>query len=397
MSVTYTPYDYEIHHDPFPTYRRLRDEAPAYHNEAAGFWALSRYDDVRDAFRDTQRFSSSHGVTLDPLATGPHAHKTMFFLAMDPPEHTQMRALVSRGFTPRRVVDLAPSIEALCAEHIDTMLQAAADGAPVDFITEFAGRVPMDVISEMLGVPRSDRAELRRLADLLVHREEGVHDVPASGIEAAFTLSDYYANMIAERRANPTDDLTSALCQAEIDGERLTDEHVRAALFLFVVAGNETTTKLLGNAMYWLGQHPEQRARVWSDASLVEPWIEETLRFDNSTQLLARLATEDIELHGRVIPEGARVLLLIGAANRDERVFSRPDDYLPGRDTSKSLSFGVGRHFCLGASLARLEAKIALAMVRERVARFELAGEPSRVHSVNVRGFAHLPLAITAA
>ncbi len=397
MTVTYTPYDYDIHHDPFPTYRQLRDEAPVYQNPEAGFWALSRYDDVRDAFRDPQRYSSSHGVTLDPLATGPHAHKTMFFLAMDPPEHTAMRALVSRGFTPRRVVDLAPSIEALCDEHLSNMLEAGADGQPVDFIADFAGRVPMDVISEMLGVPKSDRAELRRLADLLVHREEGVHDVPASGIEAAFALSDYYADMIADRRANPTDDLTSALCQAEIDGERLTDDHVRSALFLFVVAGNETTTKLLGNAMYWLARHPDQQRRVWSEDELLEPWIEETLRYDNSTQLLARLATKDIALHGRVIPEGARVLLLVGSANRDDRVFADPDSYTPGRDTSKSLSFGVGRHFCLGASLARLEARIALDMVRRRVGHFELSGKPTRVHSVNVRGFAHLPMALSPA
>ena len=397
MTMTYDPYDYAFHENPYPTYRWLRDEAPAYHNEELGFWALSRHADVSAAFRDTTRFSSGHGVSLDKLATGPHAYKTMSFLAMDAPRHTRMRALVARGFTPRRVVELEPRIRELAAQYLGPLADGAGtDAEPYDLIGDFAGKLPMDVISEMMGVPEADRAELRRLADLLVHREEGVLDVPQSGIEAAFTLAGYYADMIAQRRANPTDDLTSALMVAEIDGDRLDDDEIVAFLFLMVVAGTETTTKLLGNALWWAGQNPDEAAKVWSGAQEIDSWVEETLRYDNSTQMLARTTTEDIELHDRVIPAGDRAVLLIGAANRDPLVFDDPDAYVIGRDTAQSVSFGLGRHFCMGASLARLEARVALDEFVKRVGSYEIdEARVQRVHSINVRGFAALPTAVT--
>ncbi len=388
----YSPYDYAVHEDPFPIYARLREEAPLYRNDEFGFWALSRHADVTAAFRDSTRFSSSHGVTIDPMASGPHAHRTSSFLAMDPPRHTRMRALVSRGFTPRRVAELEPHIRDLTVEHLDAAMER--DG--FDMIADLAGLLPMDVISELIGVPRSDRAELRRLSDLLVHREEGVHDVPPAGIEAAFTLAGYYADMVAERRRHPTEDLVSALLDAEIDGDRLSDDEVIAFLFLMVVAGNETTTKLIGNAWWWAWRNPEERAKVWADPGRVADWVEETLRYDTSSQMLARVTTEDVELHGGTIPSGDRVLLLVGAANRDPRVFPDPDRYDLDRDTTLLASFGVGRHFCMGASLARLEARVALEETVARVADYDIDADRSvRVHSVNVRGFAALPTAVT--
>jgi len=391
--LTYSPYAYEIHEDPYPTYRRLRDEAPLYHNADEGFWALSRHADVVEAFRDSERFSSSHGVSLDPEASGPHAHRTMSFLAMDPPRHGRMRGLVSRGFTPRRVLDLEPRIRELTHLHLDRALEKGS----FDFISDFAGRLPMDVISELMGVPEADRDELRRLADLLVHREEGVHGVPPGGIEAALTLAGYYAEMIAQRRRQRTDDLTSALIDAELDGDRLSDDDITSFLFLMVVAGNETTTKLLGNAWYWAWRNPDQRSIPFSDGSRVPSWVEETLRYDTSTQMLARITTCDVELHDGVIPAGDRVVLLVGAGNRDHRVFPDPDRYdLDRPDPQPILSFGFGRHFCLGASLARLEARVALEELVARVATYEVDPDGiERVHSVNVRGFAHLPTSVT--
>lgn len=391
MTVMYSPYDYAVHEDPYPFYAQLRTEAPLYHNDELGFWALSRHEDVSAAFRDSARFSSAEGVSLDKMASGPHAHRTMSFLAMDPPRHTRMRALVSRGFTPRRVVELEPRIREIAVEYLDAALERG-DDEPFDVIGDFAGRLPMDVISELMGVPASDRVEVRRLADLLVHREEGVEDVPPAGIEAAMTLFGYYSDMIAQRRANPTDDLTSALLVAEIDGDRLSDDDVVAFLFLMVVAGNETTTKLLGNALYWAWRNPDQRTSVWSGERTIVEWIEETLRYDTSTQMLARVATTDVELHGGVIPKGDRVVLLVGSANRDPEVFDDPDAYRVGRDTSQILSFGVGRHFCMGASLARLEARVALEEFHRRFSGYDLDPDGiARVHSVNVRGFASLP------
>jgi len=389
----YSPYDYEVHEDPYPFYARLRTEAPLYRNEELGFWALSRHADVSAGFRDNARFSSAEGVSLDKLASGPHAHKTMSFLAMDPPRHTRMRSLVARGFTPRRVVELEPRIREIAREYLDR----AKDLDEFDIIGDFAGKLPMDVISEMMGVPVADRDEVRRLADLLVHREEGVEDVPPAGIEAAITLFGYYTDMIAQRRRQPTDDLTSALLVAEIDGDRLDDEDIVAFLFLMVVAGNETTTKLLGHCLYWAWANPAEREKVWSGSHTIEQWIEETLRYDTSSQLLARTTLVDVELHGGVIPKGDRVVFLVGAANRDPEVFVDPDRYDIGRDTTQLVSFGLGRHFCMGASLARLEARVALEEFIARFAGYEIDGERSRrVHSTNVRGFATLPTTLAA-
>ena len=398
-ALTYSPYDYEIHEDPYPTYARLRAEAPVYRNEAAGFWALSRHADVVGAFRDNARFSSAHGVSLDPAASGPHAHRTMSFLAMDPPMHGRMRGLVSRGFTPRRVAELEPRIRELTRQHLD----AALDRGSFDLIADLAGKLPMDVISELIGVPAADRDEVRRLSDLLVHREEGVDDVPPAGVEAALTLVTYYADMLAQRRARRTGDLTSALLDAEVDGDRLTDDEIMGFLFLMVVAGNETTTKLLGNAWYWAWRNPDQRAEPFAadraaGAAAVPLWIEETLRYDTSSQMLARTTTAPVELHGRTIPAGERVVLLVGSANRDERVFADPDRFDLHRSASEMqqlASFGFGRHFCLGASLARLEARVCLEELVARVADYDVDERGiRRVHSVNVRGFASLPTTV---
>lgn len=395
-ALLYSPYLYEMHEDPYPTYARLRDEAPVYRNDDADFWALSRHADVVEAFRDNARFSSAHGVSLDPAASGPHAHRTMSFLAMDPPMHGRMRGLVSRGFTPRRVAELEPRIRELTREHLDIAL---AKGS-FDFIGDIAGKLPMDVISELIGVPASDRDEVRRLSDLLVHREEGMDDVPPAGVEAALTLIGYYADMLAQRRAQPTDDLTSALLATEVDGDRLTDDEIMGFLFLMVVAGNETTTKLLGNAWYWAWRNPDERAKPFSDPECIPAWVEETVRYDTSTQMLARVTTEDVELHDTVIPARERVVLVVGSANRDERVFSDSDRYdldRSARELQQIASFGFGRHFCLGASLARLEARICLEELVARVADYEIDPDAvRRVHSVNVRGFAALPTTVVA-
>jgi cytochrome P450 len=391
--VEYDPYAYEMHEDPYPTYAALRADAPAYRNERLGFWALSRHADVLNGFRDVTRFSNKNGVSLDPASAHPQAHLMMSFLAMDAPRHTRMRALVSRGFTPRRIADLEPRIRELARRHIDAFIAAGR----CDFIHDFAGKLPMDVISDMLGVPPADRDHLRAWADTVVHREEGVTDVPRAGQEAAMRLLAYFAELVADHRTRPCDDLTAALLAAEIDGDRLEDGEVLGFLFLMIIAGNETTTKLLGNALYWLWRHPEQRRRVAADAALIPRWVEETLRYDGSTQALARTVVGDLDLHGERLRDGDRVVLLVGSANRDERVFPEPDRFDVDRDTGAMLSFGQGTHFCLGAALARLEARVALEEVQRRFPDYEV--EPAgiaRVHSVNVRGFAALPITFTA-
>jgi cytochrome P450 len=387
----YDPYAYEIHEDPYPTYAALRAEAPVYHNAERDFYALSRHADVLAAFKNTKLFSNSYGVSIDPAAWGPRARLGTSFLAEDPPTHTRMRSLVSRGFTPRRVAALEPQIRALAVEYLDALVGSGG----FDVIDELAGKVPMDVISELMGVPRNDRDDLRARADLLVHREEGVADVPPEGVEAFGWIRDYFKRALDERRKRPGDDLLSALLVAEIDGERLGDDDLLSFANLMIVAGNETTTKLLANALYWLWRHPDQRALLREDESLIPGWVEETLRYDNSSQMLARRVSEDCELHGVQVPADAQMLLLVGSANRDERVFPDPDAYDIRRDAADSLSFGRGTHFCMGASLARLEGCIVLEEWQRRFPDYEIVPEDLvRVHSVNVRGFARLPVKI---
>ncbi len=389
------PYDYDFHEDPYPYYRRLRDEAPLYHNEELGFWALSRHGDVHQGFRNSTTLSNRDGVSLDPASRGPHAAKTMSFLAMDDPAHLRLRTLVSKGFTPRRIRELEPRITEIAHRHLDTMLEKATGGT-VDYIDEFAGKLPMDVISELMGVPGPDRVQVRAWADGVMHREEGVTDVPASAVKASINLMVYYHAMIAERRKKLTDDLTSALLEAEIDGDRLTDEEVLGFMFLMVIAGNETTTKLLANAAFWGHKNPDQLTPVYADLSRVPLWVEETLRYDTSSQILARTVSGELNLYDTTIPEGDVLLLLPGSAHRDERVFDSPDDYLIGREIGpKLLSFGSGAHFCLGAHLARMEARVALTELFRRIRGYQVDEANSmRVHSSNVRGFAHLPITV---
>lgn len=392
--VSFNPWDYEIHEDPYPTYARLRRECPVYRNEELDFWALSRHEDVMAAFRDGERFSSRYGVSLDPAAWGPNAHKSMSFLAMDPPDHTRMRALVSKGFTPRRVADLEERIREMARE----LVEAAVDRGTFDLIGDIAGRLPMDVISEMIGVPQADRPELRRWAALLVHRREGTTDVPPEGVAAALDMAVYFSELIADRRRSPAGDLTSALITMSDASGEPTDDEMISFLFLMVVAGNETTTKMIGNAWYWASRFPVEQAKALGEAARASQWVEETLRFDNSTQLLARLVSRDTEVRGTTLEANERVLLLVGSANRDAEVFVDADRFDLDREFgTRTASFGTGRHFCMGASLARLEGRIVLEELGRRVKHYEVDTSGSeRVHSVNVRGFARLPTTVEA-
>jgi len=389
------PYDYDFHEDPYPYYKRLRDDAPLYRNEELKFWALSRHRDVLQGFRNSTTLSNRDGVSLDPVSRGPHASKTMSFLAMDDPAHLRLRTLVSKGFTPRRIRELEPRVTELAVQHLDVVLEKANAGT-VDYVAEFAGKLPMDVISELMGVPLEDRDRIRAMADGVMHREDGVTDVPASAIEASINLIVYYQQMIAERRKKPTEDLTSALLAAEVDGDRLTDEEILGSMFLMVIAGNETTTKLLANAAFWGHKNPDQLTPVYDDPSRVPLWVEETLRYDTSSQILARTVSGELKLYDTTIPEGDVLLLLPGSGHRDERVFDNPDDYVIGREIGpRLLSFGSGAHFCLGAHLARMEARVALTELFKRIRGYEVdEANAVRVHSSNVRGFAHLPISV---
>jgi cytochrome P450 len=389
--LVYSPFAYEIHEDPYPTYKRLRNEAPVYHNPELDFWALSRFADVHAAMQDWETYSSSAGVSLEQGSTA----RPPMIIMMDPPRQQKLRKLVSKAFTPRRIATLETQIRALTRKYLDPIVPCGR----FDFIAEFSAKLPMDVISTMMGVVEQDQDMLREWADLLLHREEGKSEIPQAGLEASAKLVRYFAEDLARRRKQPSgdDDLVSALIDAEIDGERLTDAEIIGFCFLLVIAGNETTTKMLGNAIVQLARHPDQRAWLRANPAKIPDAVEEVVRFDNSSQMLARLLMRDVELHGKTMPAGKKVLLLIGAANRDERVFERPDEF-DVRRPQPSLAFGYGIHVCLGASLARLEGRVALEEALPRIGDYDVdEGGLVRVHSANVRGYSHVPIRFTSA
>jgi cytochrome P450 len=397
--INFDHYDHALQDDPYPTYARLRAEAPLYHNEEHDFWVMSRHADLHKAWRTDDVYSNKMGVTLDKSAWNENAHIVMSFLGMDPPEQTRLRKLVSRGFTPKRVAEMEPRITEVSLRHLEKALAKGEAEGGFDWIVDFAGRYPMDVISEMLGVPEEDRDEVRRLADLLVVREDGLRDVPKAGMDASMQMFGYFADLLAARKKAPADDLVTALLLAEEEGDRMTDGELTAFLFLMVVAGNETTTKLLGNAVSNLARHPEQAAAVFADPGLIDPWIEETLRYEASSQLLARQTLQDVTIDGVTCPAGAQLLFNVGSANHDETVFTNSEEFDIGRDKAelaKHIAFGGGRHFCLGANLARLEAQIALKQLVERASSIEVDQESAvRMYSANVRGYASLPVKVT--
>jgi cytochrome P450 len=387
--VRFDPFSYEHHEDPYPTYRKLRDEAPAYLDPDRGFWALSRHEDVRAAIDDWGTFSSTGGITLERRTENVEP----MLIEMDPPRHTGLRALVSRAFTPKRVADLEPSIRDLARE----LAAGCVPGARVDVIEDFAAKLPMAVISVMLGVPREDQDELRSWSDAMLHREEGSAELTPAGIEGATRLYGYFSDVIATRRRTPSEDLVGALVAAQEGDRSLSPAEVLGFCFLLLIAGNETTTKLLGNAIHWLAAFPYQRERVLRDPALVPAAVEETLRYDTSTQALARELTRDVELHGVTLPAGRKGLLLFGSANRDERRWDDPDVFDIDRNPAGHLAFGHGIHHCLGAPLARLEARVALEVLLPRIGEYTVdVTNAERVHSGNVRGFAKLPIEIPA-
>ncbi|MFI7050478.1 cytochrome P450 [Streptosporangium canum] len=385
--MLYNPFDHALQENPYPTYARLRDGAPLYRNDDLDFWALSRHADVNAAFRDPALFSSAHGVTLEMWA--PDASALVGFLAMDPPRHTRMRALVSRGFTPARVAALEPAVRAVARERLAPALEAGT----FDF-AEVVSAIPVYVISELLGVPREDRAEMLRLSEILITRYDGDTEIPQTFWEAAGALTAAYKELIAERRARPHDDLVSALVLADIDGDRLGDDEIVAVLSLIGVAGNESVTKLAANAWYQAWLHPGQRAIAWRGA--IAAWVEETLRYDGSAQMVARRLTRDTVLHGTTVPAGARMVLLGASANRDPRVFPHADRYDLTRDTGQALAFGSGPHFCLGAALARLQLRVVLEELVAAVEGYDVDETGIEfVHSPNLRGFRALPTTVT--
>lgn len=383
--VNYDPFDYALHDNPYDTYRRLRDEAPVFHNRKFDFWALSRYEDCQAAVRNFGVFSSAQGTTLEPIKA-----QVPTLINADPPIHTKMRHLIAGMFTPANVAVLEEDVRVLARE----LLEPHRDTGRIDIITDFAAKLPMAIICRLLGFPKADEDMLRNWTDTVVHRDEGVFEMPDEGMHASMKLYAYFAEDMKRRAAEPPrDDIIAALMAAEASGE-LSHEEVLGYIFILSIAGNETTTKLIGNMIFQLHRHPDQLAVLRAEPELLPSAIEETMRYDGPTQMMARTATRDVELHGRTIPAGAKVALLFTCANRDERKYENAEVYDVRRNPRDHLGFGGGLHACLGAALARLEARIAMTELLAMMRDFSIDETAlQRMHSPQVRGFTHVPVA----
>jgi cytochrome P450 len=385
---SFNPFDYEMHENPYPTYARLREEAPCYHNQEMGFWVLSRFDDVLEGYRDWESFTSTKGIALEEVGTA----SAPSMIGMDPPVQTKLRKLVVRAFNPKRVGALEPRIRALTTGFLDQFVEEGG----CDLIERFAALLPSDVISTLLGAPAEDHASLRIWTETMMHRADGVSAIPKAASLASKNLLEYFAGLIAAKRKKPAEDLVSGLVEADLDGRRLTDPEILGFCFLLISGGNETTEKLIANTIHQLSRHPDQRAEIIANPTLIPDAIEESLRFRSPTQYMVRATTGEVERHGRKIPEGDRVVLLIGAANHDPRRFADPGRFDIKRKMAQHLAFGFGVHFCLGARLARLEAKIAMEEIHKRLPDYQVdESGVSVVHAGNVAGLATLPISFT--
>jgi cytochrome P450 len=390
--MEYDPYSYELDEDPYPVYKWLRDEEPIYYNEKLDFWAVTRFEDCWNAYLDFETFSSARGTVLEIMESGFEAGPLMIF--MDPPRQTRLRNLVNAAFTPRQIGDLEPKIREIATGYLDALVEKGS----CDIVQEFTAKLPMDVISTLLGIPPSDRDMVREWSNTVLHRDPGNPNFTERGIQAMGQLLEYFDGAIAERRRQPRDDIMTLLTQAEVkddDGSvhRLSDDELRAFFNLLATAGNETVTKLLATIYHLLFQYPDERKRLLDDPGLVPNAVDEALRFDPPSQYQGRMLTRDASFHGVTVPKDAKFLILNAASGRDERKYPDPDRFDVGRELDVHLNFGWGRHLCLGKNLALMESRIATEEFLKRFPDYEVpAGGVTRMHSSNVRGLSGLQL-----
>ena len=403
--LAFNPFDPGFRTNPYPVYRRLLDEDPV-HQTTFGMLVLSRYRDCAALLRDARSSSDASNSTMyqqwmagrDPEEVFGELAGMRPFLFMDPPDHTRLRALVQKAFTPKTVESLRPRVQ----ELVDELLAAALERGSMEVIEDLAYPLPVRVISELLGVPHDDHDRFKgwskEMARALDPDFATPPDVEERREQAAKAFVEYFQALIAERRRQPRDDLLSALIAAEDEGHKLSEKELLSTLILLLVAGHETTVNLIGNGVLALGRNPDQLARLRNDPSLARSAVEEVLRYDPPVQFTARVALDDIDVDGTTLPKGGQAILLIAAANRDREQFADPDVFDVGRQDNRHLAFGLGAHFCIGAPLARVEGQVALAAMATRLADLELAIEqPEYKENIVLRGLAALPVTFSAA
>jgi cytochrome P450 len=385
----YDPFDFDIDDNPYPIWRRLRDEAPLYRNEKYNFYALSRYEDVARELHNWDTYRSGKGSTIDIIMSGIEVPPGVI-LFEDPPLHDIHRRVLSKVFTPRRMEAIEPLVRQYCVRALD----ALADASTFDLITDFGALIPMRTIGYLLGIPEQGQQEIRDNTDASIGLKEGnFQSVSADSFENAYQL---FAEYIEWRAEHPSDDLMTQLLNAEVEenGELrpLTRVEVLTYTSMIAGAGNETTTRLIGFIGQLLAQHPEQRRELVEDFSLIPQAIEEVLRYESPSPVQARTVARETEVHGQTIVEGSIMLLLNGSANRDERHYPNGESFDIHR-TGSHLSFGQGLHFCLGSSLARMQARVALEEMLRRWPEWNIDFDNAAMaHTSSVRGWGRLPI-----
>jgi cytochrome P450 len=388
-ALYYDPFDFDIDDDPYPVWKRMRAEAPLYFNDKYNFYALSRYDDVAPGLHDWQTYRSGHGTTADILFSGIEVPPGIL-LFEDPPLHDLHRKLLSRVFTPRRMLAVEGLVRDFCSHALDPL----RDSDGFDFVTDLGAMMPMRTIGYLLGIPEEAQQRIRDRNDKLITVGSERADVSSTVFEEAIAL---FAEYIEWRATHPSDDLMTELLNAEVDEpdgtrRRLERNEVLAYTAMIAGAGNETTARLIGFMGQLLGEHPESRRELAADPSLIPSAVEETLRYEPPSPVQARYVARDVELHGQTVTEGSYMLLINAAANRDETHFPEPDRYDIHRKGGH-LSFGQGLHFCLGSALARLEARVAFEEVLIRWTDWEVDyANARRARTSSVRGWAQLPV-----
>ncbi|MDA4108434.1 cytochrome P450 [Mycobacterium holsaticum DSM 44478] len=384
----YDPYDVAIDVDPYPVYKRLRDEAPVYYNEKFDFWALSRFEDVEHALRDVENLSSAKGDILEVVKAEPVMPMGVF-INEDPPQHTVHRLLVSRAFTPRKMQAIEDQVRAFCAACLDPL----RDGDRLDFTTDLGAEMPMRVIGMLVGIPDSLQRTVRRVAGRRLRNKPGE---PLPVDKDNYFNANMFRNYVQWRAENPSDDLVTELLNVEFEDVGGTVRKLRTdelLVFLGVIAnaGTETVGRLFGWLGKLLGEHFSQRRELVENPALIAGAVEEVLRYEPPVHSIARYVANDVEYHGQVIPAGSALLLMVGSANRDERKFAAPDVFDIHRNANH-LSFGRGTHFCLGASLARLEGRVALEEILKRWPDWTVDTDNAvRAPTATVRGWDSMP------
>lgn len=385
--IDFDPYTSAMHADPYPVYRELRAHAPVYRSERHGFWAYSRYDDVQAASRDWETYSYASGVDIDDTGKVAGAGN---FLDADPPLHTRLRNVVRKAFVPKLVRE---QMEDFVRAEVQARVARFVAAGGGDLARDLAWDLPVAVAGEFIGYPVQDRPLIRRWADAFTLREPGTPRIPASAMEAAEHAHHYFAELIAERRRRPQDDLVSVIANAEIDGEPI-GEAANGIVFLLFVASHETTAGLISSGLRLLGEHDEQRAWLAGNPDAIPDAVEEIVRYESPVQNLKRTTTRAVEREGAEIPAGSTVVLLYASANRDERRFDDAETFDIRREPQRNIAFGEGIHHCLGAPLARLEARIVLEEILQAMPGYELCGTPVPLPNHATRGLLHLPVTL---